>query len=195
MKLIYGVGVNDADYVVQPKINGKQVACQFYERWKKVLERCYSEKCLEKHPSYIGCTVVDDWKYFMNFKSWMEKQDWQGNTLDKDILFKGNRVYGPETCVFITNETNVFLTERGILRGEYPIGVTKYRDRYVAQVNQVRDGSKHVGVYDTPDEAHQAWLKKKLELAKVLALKQTDNRVAEALVSRYNVEVYECLKN
>ena len=34
-------------------------------------------------------------------------------------------------------------------------------------------------------EAHQAWLKRKLELATLLAAEQTDERVAKALIARY----------
>lgn len=44
---------------------------------------------------------------------------------------------------------------------------------------------KHLGFFHTPEEAHQAWLKAKLELAKKLAAEQDDPRVAKALVERY----------
>jgi hypothetical protein len=31
-----------------------------------------------------GCSVSDDWKYFSNFKLWMEKQDWGRKHLDDE---------------------------------------------------------------------------------------------------------------
>lgn len=37
-------------------------------------------------------------------------------------------------------------------------------------------------------EAHEAWLKRKLELAHLLAAEQEDPRVAEALINRYSIE-------
>lgn len=37
-------------------------------------------------------------------------------------------------------------------------------------------------------EAHEAWLKRKLELAPLLAAEQEDPRVAEALINRYSIE-------
>lgn len=67
-RLVFGVGINDADYAVQPKINGVQVCCLFYRKWKNMLERCYYPKELVKHPTYQGCVVCDEWIYFSNFK-------------------------------------------------------------------------------------------------------------------------------
>ena len=38
---------------------------------------------------------------------------------------------------------------------------------------------------DCPNEAHKAWLKRKQELAILLAAEQTDDRVAKAIIDRY----------
>lgn len=127
-KLIFGVGINDADYNVvrQEMVDGKQRIvwrCPFYGRWGNMLQRCYSADYLLKFPTYIGCEVVEEWKYFSNFRSWMESQDWEGKQLDKDLLFLGNRIYGPETCVFLDNKTNTFLCESNPLKRVAPLGV------------------------------------------------------------------------
>ena len=53
----------------------------------------------------------------------MVEQDWEGLQLDKDLLVNGSKVYSRETCVFVSNQVNIFLTERGNDRGEWPIGV------------------------------------------------------------------------
>jgi hypothetical protein len=50
---------------------------------------------------------------------------------------------------------------------------------------KVGSGTKHLGYFSTPEEAHQAWLKAKIELAKELAAEQTDPRIAKALINRY----------
>ena len=44
---------------------------------------------------------------------------------------------------------------------------------------------EHLGYFTCPNEAHQAWKKRKHELACQLADIQTDQRVAEALRIRY----------
>lgn len=192
MSIVYGVGVNDSDYRVTKKINGKTKVCPFYERWRGMLKRCYSKGDLIKYPTYVGCSVDPEWHSFMSFRSWMETQDWKDKHLDKDILFPKNKVYSKHTCVFVTSETNMFLTERGNDRGDCLIGVCWHkRDLKYSSTIQIGGKTNHLGYFDDQMTAHKAWLKKKLELAKELALKQTDNRVAQALIERYNVEVYE----
>lgn len=104
--IVFGVGINDVGRVSNNK-NGANYRCPFYARWHSMITRCYSEKFQYKNPSYIGCSVCDEWLTFSNFKRWMEQQDWHGKDLDKDILVKGNRVYSPETCMFVDRKTNI----------------------------------------------------------------------------------------
>ena len=77
-KLVHGVGINDADYPVQPTIGNKRVNCPFYWRWKDMLKRCYSEKHLLITPCYRDRSVNKEWFIFSIFKAWMEQQDWEG---------------------------------------------------------------------------------------------------------------------
>ncbi len=49
-KTIYGVGTNDANYLV---VN-KGVRCPYYKKWSSMLERCFSKSLHKKHPTYIG---------------------------------------------------------------------------------------------------------------------------------------------
>lgn len=188
-KLIYGVGINDADYKVRPvlSVNGPRGDCLFYRTWKSMLERCYYELFQKKHPSYIGCKVVEEWHLFSNFKRWMEQQDWEGMHLDKDILVKGNRVYGPDTCVFVSREVNMFLLDSAKSRGEYPIGVGRRPNgTYYAHIHDITKGRQRwLGTYKTPEEAYEAWRSAKYTLAANLAEKQDDPRVAQALLMRY----------
>lgn len=197
-KLVCGIGTNDATYKVQIKettgyVEGKQKrkviwTCPFYIVWKGMLERCYSKKFQEKNPTYKGCTVCEEWLLFSNFKAWMEKQDFAGKHIDKDLLFQGNKVYSPETCVFITHAVNTFVIERNASRGKWPIGVYwhKKSQKFAVQCNNpFTKESEYLGCYHCPNEAHQAWLKRKLELAKLLAAEQDDPVVAKALIGRY----------
>ena len=190
-RLIHGVGVNDADYPVAPRVDGKVVKCPYYEVWHSMLRRCYNERYQERQPTYKGCTVCPDWIYFMNFRKWMMTQDWQGKALDKDLLIEGNKVYSPAICVFVDQTTNNFTTNRGRARGNYPIGVCMDKCRGQLQAlccNPFTKKQERLGYFTCPNEAHLAWKKRKHELACELADLQSDPRVADALRRRYSAE-------
>lgn len=198
-KLVYGVGLNDADYVVNKfefygYVDGKKKqkriwTCHFYKTWTGVLERCYSDRFQKKNPAYRGCSVSDEWLTFSNFKAWMEKQDFEGKHLDKDILFEGNKVYSAGTCVFVSGSLNMFTTDSGAARGEWMIGVCWRKDagKFRARCGNPFSGKyEHIGYFDSELEAHSAWRKRKLELAHELAAIQSDPRIAKALIARYS---------
>ena len=168
---IQGFGINDANYAVSryERINGKSVivwSCPFYERWTDIIYRCYSEVALKKHPTYKGCTVCNEWSSFMNFRKWMEGQDWEGKYLDKDFLIEGNKVYSPDNCIFLTNKVNCFISARGAARGDSPLGVSyyKWRDKYLARCSNGDGKNIHLGYFTDPLVAHKAWQRKKLEI-------------------------------
>lgn len=188
--LVSGVGINNANYAVKPRINGKVVTCPFYARWVSMLSRCYCSKVQESYPNYQGCYVVEDWLTFSIFKEWMEQQNWEGKHLDKDLLVEGNKCYSSETCVFVTSKVNSFLTDRANCRGSLPIGVDLHKGKYRASCND-KGSQVHLGYYDTPELAHLAWYTYKSKLAKKLASEQTDPRIAEALLSRFPETTYE----
>lgn len=197
-KLVCGVGINDADYKVTRgstiEVDGKRVykvewRCPFYVTWKSMIVRCYSDKYQSKRPTYEGCTVCGDWLIFSNFRAWMIQQDYKGKELDKDLLFKCNKVYSPTTCVFVSRMVNLFMGDSGATRGKYLIGASwnKAAGKFLAHCrNPFLNKGAHLGCFDTEQEAHQAWLKRKLELAHLLAAEQTDTRVAKALIERYS---------
>ena len=178
-RLVFGVGINDADYVVCPSINGKQVKCSFYAKWKGMLGRCYSKKEHEIKPTYKDCTVVEEWKRFSNFKAWMIKQDWKDKELDKDILVPDNKVYGPNTCIFVSKYINSFLLDAASYRGKYPQGVRK-SGRYRADIS-IDNKSKYLGTFNTPEEAEQVYNKAKANEIRRQADMQTDERLIKAL--------------
>lgn len=196
-KLVYGVGINDADYATHKwetiEVNGKQKQklvwyCPYFRVWHSMLQRCYSSEYQERNPTYKGCSVSKEWLTFSNFKLWMDVQDWEGLQLDKDLLFEGNKVYRDKTCVFVTRMVNMFTTDRVNNRGEWLIGVCwdKFANKFKSQCsNPFTKKSEHLGLFTCEQEAHQAWLKRKLELATLLAAEQTDKRVGKALISRY----------
>ena len=119
-KLIYGVGIcNKGKY--NASINRKHTKC--YTVWFAMLQRCYSDKYHEKHPTYIDCQVYKDWLYFQSFAKWYHENYYeiigQKMALDKDILCKGNKIYSPETCIFVPQSINLLFTKTDAKRGEY----------------------------------------------------------------------------
>jgi len=187
-KLVSGFGINDADYAVQPVNGNSRYSCNFYTVWHSMIDRCYSKSFQKWRPSYIGCTVCDDWKYFSNFKKWMEMQDWKNKSLDKDLLVKGNRIYSPDTCVFISTSLNNFVTRRVSGKGELPDGVFIYKKdgRFASQCsNPFTKKRERIGYFSTPSAAHEAWRSRKHELACQLADLESDERVVKSLKSRF----------
>ena len=116
--------------LIAPKIcgvgfisDGGRATGKAYGVWKSMLARCYNPKVQQKQPAYIGCTVVPEWHDFRCFEKWFELNYSDGLHLDKDIKWKGNRIYGPDTCLFVTPEENsiaahakhyVFLSPSGL---------------------------------------------------------------------------------
>lgn len=188
MTLIYGVGNNDADYVTNPTIDGKRHPCPFYRTWFNMFVRCYSEKSLVRHPSYNGCEVDERWHSFLAFKEWMVTQGWHGKQLDKDLLVSENKIYSPETCIFVSRQVNVFMTDHKRGRGDLPLGVCLENDtgKFKAQCHNLGKGQTYLGLYDTPALAHNAYRKCKFEYALTLASVQSDERISNALIKRYN---------
>ena len=200
-KLVCGVGVNDLGYRVHVKEyvtenGGKRIRktvfkCPYYTTWADMLKRCYSDKYLESNPSYIDTSVCSEWLYATAFKEWMEQQDWEGKSLDKDIISPGSKLYSPETCAFVLQATNKLVAASDARRGDYPIGVNlcKRTGKYQARCRNPFTGEQeHLGYFSTQEEAHEAWRKRKHELAQLVAATESDPRVVEALKKRYSLE-------
>ena len=191
---VYGVGTTGLEPTVDE--NGKML--NSYKCWKGMLERCYSAKCQEKYPTYKGCSVCDDWLYYPNFKKWYDENYYEVENktshLDKDILVKGNKVYSPDTCVFAPSFINTLFTKSQNGRGELPIGVyydKKYK-KYKAQLRVFNDGKrtkKHLGYFNTEDEAFEAYKKAKEEYIKEVADEYKDKIPAKLYEAMHSYEV------
>jgi hypothetical protein len=119
----------------------------------------------------------------------METQPWAGNQLDKDILVPGNKVYSPETCVFVSSALNSFLLDHGRARGKWPLGVGPHKmtGKFRARCSNPFTGKEEsLGMFSDPADAHEAWRARKHEHALRYADMQSDPRVADALRSRFS---------
>lgn len=201
-KLVAGVGLNDANYPVTRNkvINGKTKQiwmCPFYKKWKDMLIRCYSKRENRRHPTYIKCTVCEEWLTFSNFKAWMETQDWEGKQLDKDLKVGDNLLYSPETCCFVSARINSFLCDSAAARGQYPIGVYWHkRDLcFSASCSNLFTGkTRSLGYFSDSQDAHKAWASAKLEFARQLADFEEDKEIGRLLVEKFEKILDKALK-
>ena len=134
-----------------------------YVKWRNMIHRCYEPKNYH-NVGYDHCTVCEEWQNYQNFAKWHEDNfytipNYTGRMdLDKDILHKGNKVYSPDTCIFVPQEINLLFVNRHHYRGKYPIGVgkTKAGTKYTATCGY-NHKVKNLGLYDTPEKAFLAF--------------------------------------
>lgn len=141
-----------------------------------MLSRCYSEKYHLKQPTYKNCCVCEEWLIFSNFRSWMEKQDWKGNHLDKDLLKQSSKVYSPDTCIFVTPKINELIKSSHIKRGDCMMGVDfhKKSGKFRATINNVKGNKVHIGLYESEIIAHEEYKKYKYNVISKIANEQLE---------------------
>jgi hypothetical protein len=161
--LIYGIGINDADYEICPRdINGKGIRCPYYKRWADMIRRGYKPN----KASYNDVTVNPNWHRFSNFKKWMEQQPYwsdENMQLDKDILIEGNREYGPDTCLFVPRKVNNFFRRHT----NHASGVKYKKNRKKAW--EADFSGKWLGCFSSKEEAQLTYLNAKIKAGEELA--------------------------
>ena len=185
---VYGVGFIGKGKFKPFDGNGKPTKC--YIAWVSMLERCYDSKYQEKKPTYRGCMVCPEWHNFQVFAEWYCENYYEvGNekmNLDKDILKKGNKIYSPDTCIFVPQFINTLFVKHDKARGNFPIGVSKHRNKFQAQLSKGNGKQIHLGIYTTPEQAFLAYKKAKEEYIK---------EVANEYKQKIQHELYQALMN
>lgn len=177
----FGVGNHKAS------VRGKTTIA--YNKWNNMLIRCYDEGYLSQKPTYIGCSVCDEWLNFQNFADWFyDNYPDDGDTycLDKDFKVIGNKIYSPETCIFIPNSINCFLTDNGACRGKYMIGASlpKRSNKFKAYCHNPFTGSRgYIAYSETEHGAHMLWRARKSEFAHELSKLNFSNDVKSGLIN------------
>jgi hypothetical protein len=162
-----------------------------YKVWKEMIGRCYSEKCRGyKDYGARGVTVCDEWLDYQNYAEWWYNNCVDGYVVDKDLIHKGNMIYGPDHCCFLPKEINIALTNRRNERGAYPVGVRLKEGRLIAQINDNKV-KKHLGTFETVDEAFEAYRKAKKESLKnyAEAFKDTISEAAYNALINYEIDI------
>ncbi|BDA17622.1 MULTISPECIES: hypothetical protein [Aeromonas] len=166
-KRVHGVGVNDADYVTKPLVDGEREFCIAYRTWANMMDRAYGHKLHARKPTYAGVIVCDEWHSFMSFRDWFIRHHSDDCELDKDLLVPGGKIYGPSTCVFIPIWLNNFCNDCSSSRGPYMRGVSfsKERLKFVARCSDGSGRPVNLGRFDSESHAHGAWKSYKMRLA------------------------------
>jgi hypothetical protein len=191
-KSIYGFGyMSEGDY--QSSENGKVMP--YYNVWKNMLQRCYDNKHSIKYPTYKDVTVCEDWHNFQNFAAWYERNyykiDGERMELDKDILVKGNKIYSPETCIFVPHRVNTLFLKCDSKRGKLPIGVyfDKDKKKYRVSCSDINNKQKRLGRYSTIEEAFQVYKEFKESIIKQVAIEYKDKIPTKLFMAMINYEV------
>lgn len=199
IKLVSGVGIYEKGRH-EAWVDNKNT--KEYETWNGIHKRCEVGGRFQKtRPSYIGCSVHRDFIKFQDFAEWCQTQigfDNDGWALDKDILVSGNKVYGPDTCVFVPVELNNLLTHKQSTKGDLPTGVSirpvripKYKtdyDQTPVYRAQIKAGGTVIflGYFDTPEAAEAVY--------KVAKTKEIRRR-AELVKDQIDPRAYNALMN
>lgn len=143
-----------------------------YNRWTSMIDRCYNPDSHQyKMYGRAGVYVHNHWKNFQAYADFFTGKLYENLELDKDILVPGNKVYGPDTCVFVPRYVNALVKLTIVLNG-YPVGVyfKKDNNRSNSRVNPyaAETHGKHLGSFPSPMDAHRAW-----QLGKINVIKNT----------------------
>ena len=199
-KTVYGVGYLSAGKYKSRGKDGKLTSV--YITWHSMIKRCYDAYYINKNPTYINCYVCEEWHNFQNFAKWYEENVYNCNNermcLDKDILYKNNKIYSPETCIIVPHKINVLFIKCDKVRGEYPVGVAYHKPSNNLRVQcgvfeNEKTKIKHLGHFplNRPFQAFYTYKVFKENYIKEVADEYKDlipNKLYEALY-KYEVEI------
>lgn len=182
-KLVAGVGLNDSEEPVvkfHTEKGSKKVSyrCPYYNKWSNMIQRCYSDSA--RRP-YWFVEVCKEWLTFSNFKKWMERQDWEGKELDKDL--KGNGfLYSPESCCFVSQRTNTLMIESRTSNKSGIPCIKRYGNLFDAFVHSAEEGKVIRKSFDKLDDAINFVADAKISIVKSL---NEPDEIKELLLKRY----------
>ena len=174
------------------KVSTNRVFNNIYKLWKRMMGRCYDISYINKYPTYKDCSVCEEWHNYQNFAKWHDenyyKIEGEEIHLDKDILIKGNKIYSPDTCIFVPDRINYLFIKANKSRGKYPIGVNynKQSKKFIATCTP-----KYLGLFNTPEEAFEVYKNCKENLIRKIANEYKDKipqKLYDVLIN-YQVEI------
>ena len=187
----FGVGyLGEGKYKV--KENGKDA--NKFIIWHNVLTRCYDPEFHKKNPTYKKCSVEN---YLLNFQhmcEWIDKNYYEipgeQMCLDKDILYKGNKIYSRDTCIFVPERINLLFVKSDKARGKNPIGVSDLPSgNYRVDCNNGYGKQVYLGAYRTKEEAFQVYKNYKEKVIKE-TIDSYEGKIPEPFYSKLKTAMY-----
>lgn len=179
---------------------GYQVSSQdpLYRVWSAMIARGESSAVKAVRKSYVDVKCCDEWLSFSNFREWAITQKWKGRVLDKDLLVYGNKIYSPETCLFIDQRINSFIpicTKEtkylGVTTRTNPRSPSEELKPYSAKIMDFdTDKRIHLGSYADPIMAHKQYQRAKAEVYEKLIAYAIDRKEDPRAIARLQEHLY-----
>lgn len=174
-KVICGVGCTGVGEY-RMFIDGTHIHTDEYVSWYNMICRCYKDK---RATAYKDCEVCSEWLNFQNYAEWYSDNFYdigEGRMhIDKDILIEGNRVYSPDTCIFVPQRINmIFMKKNRNTDSDLPTGINRCVNGFRSTYN-----GKSLGVSKTLEEAID-----KYNIQKRLHIKQQVEEYRERMPPR-----------
>lgn len=165
-------------YIAKGKYNSNQLDLICRRTWKSMFNRCYGVVIL---PTYIGCTVSEDWHDYLNFKDWFISNYKEDFELDKDLIIEGNKIYSKDTCCFVPLLINATLSIKPNGNLPYGVKIEQYKGKisYVVRIS-IRGKREYLGVYKSETEAGNVYKRRRSEYLKELAEEYKDQIIPKA---------------
>jgi hypothetical protein len=128
-----------------------------YQRWSGIFYRIFLSKDTNNLSSYHDCRVDDRWCNFQSFAEWYYSQYTHPDEIydiDKDLKVRGNRVYGPDTCLLIPESLNVLIASDKANPLAQGISIRHNKFRARVTIDGVR---KTLGNYNSVEDAVAAY--------------------------------------
>lgn len=194
----YDKEVLNVGYLGEGKYSHKEHP-HIWKVWHYMIRRCYDAYHINKYLAYKDVYVCDEWHCFQNFAKWFEDNYYECNNehmhLDKDILIKGNKIYSPNTCIFVPERINYLFLKSNRARGLYPIGVSYHKkaECYTSRCSilnkEGKKNEKHLGTFDNEIDAFLTYKQFKENYIKQVADEYKDLIPEKLYDAMYNYKV------
>ncbi len=118
------------------------------------------------------------------FKKWYDKHYINGWHLDKDILFPGNKVYGPGFCCFVPPEINSLLNYHSNRQSKYGCGIRLLSNGKFQVYGNFAGSPNYLGTYPDLISARVSYVEHRLwvfEIYSKLAISAGHILIAQGL--------------
>ena len=188
---LYGKGyLGEGKYKI--KENGKNT--DEYKIWYDMIKRCYNPKVHERRSTYKDCEVEDYLLNFQHMAEWIENNYYEvpgeKMCLDKDILYKGNKIYSRKTCIFVPQRINNLFVKNDKSRGKNPIGVDQLPSgNYRVNCSNRYGKYIYLGSYSTKEEAFKVYKEYKEKVIKEV-IDSYEGKIPEPFYSKLKTAMY-----